>query len=562
MHMPPDVVQAFVDHGVTGFDFPELIENNGELIESELGVSRRNLKKRLLRGMIMRFTGMGKLPPAPTNLAVIQSGCNQIQVRWDRVGNSGFPVHKYLLQRLQLDSAQTGVVSSKNNKWETIYEDTGDHFTDSFSVGSTSSSYTIGALYRTYRLSAWNVIGRSDYVTVYYFLPPFETNCHKSISPASVPPEEALNQDISNSTSPTLPFEELESVALSISVGILVALLAYLFTQSPQKTASAINNAAITNKEAKKKASSSIALVVKLKSMFYRRRKRRQAADILKTDSEVSADVSGGQLSHDDNGEPMSPMTDLSMEDLAYSMNPGSPSDHSLILTNPVFFDSSLASDNASLPPLPPKKRSKWKVLKEHIRNGTLIDAVTKPRSRTRSNASNGSNSSSRNENYNDGSPHESPSDSSVSKFILPPSPIRFIKSKSGVSDTNLSQGASAVPDTKNAPTRSYSAGASLDQLVITSGVQGKATSYVVSADDIDANANKSRTAKISLSPRKLRDGTHCRHCGRSYSFLLKKHQCGRCHVDFCHDCSFSTPHSSLLPCKVPSLCICKGCGK
>lgn len=571
MHMPADVVQVFMNHSVTGFDFPELIENNGELIETELGVTRRNLKKRLLRGMIMRFTGMGKLPQAPGKLNVVQSGCNQIQVQWDRVGSNGFPVHKYLVQRLQLDSAQTGAMSSKTNKWETVYEDTGDHFIDSFAVGSASASNTVGALYRTYRLSAWNVIGRSEYVTVYHFLPPFEGNCHKSnSSPSTAVPRDESQYDNGlknqNVTASPVSYEELESIAVSISVGILLALGAYLFTQSSQKTASKPSSSKTEKKESKKKAANSIALVVKLKSLFYRRRKRRQnaGADILKTDSEISADMSSADaFSRDSAGEPLSPVTEISVEDLSYTMSPSSP-DNSVVSSSTKFADGTGAAEDGSLPPLHPKKRSNWKVLKEHIRNGTLIDAMTKPRSRANSNGSMGSNGNANNTTASANSPPSSPSNSSVRKFILPPSPLRLMKSKSNPSETSSSQVGS--PDSNasvssSVPTRSMSFGALLDQLGNPSNLEVNTKKSSGPADDSELNANISIAMKIS--PRKLLDGTHCHHCGRSYTFvLLKKHQCGRCQLDFCQDCSFSTPHSALLPCKVPSLCICKSCGK
>lgn len=36
-HMPNDVVQSFIDNGITGYDFPELLSNNGQLLKKELG---------------------------------------------------------------------------------------------------------------------------------------------------------------------------------------------------------------------------------------------------------------------------------------------------------------------------------------------------------------------------------------------------------------------------------------------------------------------------------------------------------------------------------------------
>ena len=133
--MPQDVVQSFIDNGITGYDFPELIQDNGILLEKELGIQRLSLRRRLCRGMRMKLLGMGNHPPPPQLLALTPSSTEKTQSSLSTVQTSNkgqrcekesvliqwgygdtqfphflsnndmdFPVHKYQLYREHVDS--------------------------------------------------------------------------------------------------------------------------------------------------------------------------------------------------------------------------------------------------------------------------------------------------------------------------------------------------------------------------------------------------------------------------------------------------------------------------
>lgn len=59
--MPQEIRDIIWSNAVTGFDFPDLVENDGILISTELGINKRTLKSRLYRGLVMRLMGMGTI---------------------------------------------------------------------------------------------------------------------------------------------------------------------------------------------------------------------------------------------------------------------------------------------------------------------------------------------------------------------------------------------------------------------------------------------------------------------------------------------------------------------
>ena len=110
MQLPPAVVQRFVDLGVTGYDFPELLANDGDLLASELGVSIKSVRQRIMRGMRMKLMGMGRAPSMVGVLSAEPSSCVHSTVKWSLVqaldtDDMSLPVHKYVVQR-QVEVAQ------------------------------------------------------------------------------------------------------------------------------------------------------------------------------------------------------------------------------------------------------------------------------------------------------------------------------------------------------------------------------------------------------------------------------------------------------------------------
>ena len=154
----------FVEAKITGYDFPELLEGDGRLLESHLGLSGAYERRRVQRGMRMKLMGMGRPPLKPFAVAAKSRSCSSIVVEWKSdAQDASFPIHKFVLQRRQ--SATTprrrwwGLVSSPGNSsaeghWRTVYEGMETRFEE--------TGLATDELY-SYRIVAWNVIGRSEY---------------------------------------------------------------------------------------------------------------------------------------------------------------------------------------------------------------------------------------------------------------------------------------------------------------------------------------------------------------------------------------------------------------
>jgi hypothetical protein len=168
---------------ITGYDFVELLANNGALLEQELGITRLMVKKKLLRGIKMKLLGMGA-PPARPSIPVVQSmerdKCyTHVSLTWQQEpgeatgadAQSAGPVHRYQLQRQTLSShAPSGQL--QRSQWVTVYEGTDSFVEDTLFTPPTSVAKQLSGhvdqlspphVY-SYRLCAWNLIGRSELV--------------------------------------------------------------------------------------------------------------------------------------------------------------------------------------------------------------------------------------------------------------------------------------------------------------------------------------------------------------------------------------------------------------
>jgi len=176
-----DVESKFCHNHVTGYDFPELVENNGNRLRTELGVTNSRHVKKIMSLVNARMVGI------ESNLAKVQLDapevlCNRVKLTWGKVeSNSGFPVHKYRLQRLAVPmerglaldpSSSVEVEGSRGaavrgrpcrdstkpvDPWETVYDGMEGEYVD-FNMKD-------GFEY-TYRIEAWNALGRSPWVRV------------------------------------------------------------------------------------------------------------------------------------------------------------------------------------------------------------------------------------------------------------------------------------------------------------------------------------------------------------------------------------------------------------
>ena len=155
-------VSRFEEAKITGYDFPELLENDGRLLESHLGLSSPYERRRVQRGMRMKLMGMGRPPVKPFAVAAKSRGCSSVLVEWKSdSADASFPVHKFVLQRREpsLPRSRWGVWwaagnSSAESQWRTVYEGMETRFEETGLA--TDEVYS-------YRIVAWNVIGRSEY---------------------------------------------------------------------------------------------------------------------------------------------------------------------------------------------------------------------------------------------------------------------------------------------------------------------------------------------------------------------------------------------------------------
>jgi Ca2+-binding EF-hand superfamily protein len=184
LQLPHAVVGRFRDQGLTGHDFPELLQNGGELLESELEVSPA-VKTRVMSALKTKLTGSGFHPLTPDSVEANAPrepvGCGMLAVRWEipRDARGGvLPSHRAVLQRhasvgLQHAGGSTTSSSSSSSSgggghqanigyasaWVTVYAGGETAFMD------TGLGLGLAAGTRVdYRLSAWNAVGRSDFV--------------------------------------------------------------------------------------------------------------------------------------------------------------------------------------------------------------------------------------------------------------------------------------------------------------------------------------------------------------------------------------------------------------
>ena len=99
VQLPAHVADAFRMNAVTGYDFAELIELDGQALSMDLGIDRAVYKKKLVRSMQMLLSGVGSVPERPQMPHAEAIDCSSVRVRWGKADGRGFPVHKYRVFR-------------------------------------------------------------------------------------------------------------------------------------------------------------------------------------------------------------------------------------------------------------------------------------------------------------------------------------------------------------------------------------------------------------------------------------------------------------------------------
>jgi len=65
VQLPAETGELFRQNAVTGYDFAELVEDDGAALVQELGIHRAAYQKKLVRSMRMLMSGVGVAPDRP-----------------------------------------------------------------------------------------------------------------------------------------------------------------------------------------------------------------------------------------------------------------------------------------------------------------------------------------------------------------------------------------------------------------------------------------------------------------------------------------------------------------
>jgi len=202
-----EVVSKFCANHVTGYDFAELVENNGNRLETELGITNSRHRNKIMSLVNARMLGIeSSLPKVQLDTPLFS--CNRVTLRWKEVkSGSGYPVHKYRIQRLTVpkeggrggraggrgDLSVVVVRGSRPCKddyltklavnWVLMYEGNDSEYID----------YSVEAGFDyTYRIEAWNAVGRSPWVKVVKE-EKWWKRCNKTSRSDNVPPNDDLH---------------------------------------------------------------------------------------------------------------------------------------------------------------------------------------------------------------------------------------------------------------------------------------------------------------------------------------------------------------------------------
>ncbi|KAL7483047.1 hypothetical protein ACHAW6_008701 [Cyclotella cf. meneghiniana] len=171
VQLPVEVGRIFLQNGITGYDFPEIVQNSGSVLQEELGI-KSSFRSKIVRGVQARMLGIGSTPEgvvAEFNLAT----CRSVSLKWSKPQARIFPVHSYRVQKRDVNlfeddeggtdslgmsiSNNVSPVISSVTSWQTIYVGGETEYVD--------STLEMGHNYM-YRIQAWNSVGRGPWEVV------------------------------------------------------------------------------------------------------------------------------------------------------------------------------------------------------------------------------------------------------------------------------------------------------------------------------------------------------------------------------------------------------------
>ena len=84
----------------------ELIENNGEVLLTDLNIPEARFRRKLVKFITMKLLGVGSKPPTVEGSQIVgEVGCDNVGIKWHDIDHGSsvmkvvFPVHLYRVQR-------------------------------------------------------------------------------------------------------------------------------------------------------------------------------------------------------------------------------------------------------------------------------------------------------------------------------------------------------------------------------------------------------------------------------------------------------------------------------
>jgi len=113
--LPTQVGEIFRENHVTGYDFAELVDNNGAALKEELNIDRSTYRKRITRAVNSRLFGIGSVPSPVEGITGLVESCSTITLHWEKAQAANLPVHKYRVMRRKIGGEKKASLKPMNH---------------------------------------------------------------------------------------------------------------------------------------------------------------------------------------------------------------------------------------------------------------------------------------------------------------------------------------------------------------------------------------------------------------------------------------------------------------
>jgi hypothetical protein len=105
--LPTEVGNIFRKNHVTGYDFPELVEDDGSALKNELNIDKSTYRKKIVRAVNSRLFGIGTVPYQIDGVIPTIESCSTITLKWNKARTDNLPIHKYRVTRRAIGGSNT-----------------------------------------------------------------------------------------------------------------------------------------------------------------------------------------------------------------------------------------------------------------------------------------------------------------------------------------------------------------------------------------------------------------------------------------------------------------------